>query len=221
MECQRSCVSAGVLGPIPGVIGCMQAAETIKWLISSVTSTPHLIGKQVYYDAYSSEPTLYDLPGKDPLCIACGHSPTIRSMLDTQAFLHQYAQQTSTATPLPWIPDELRISPIDYAMITTPHILLDVRPKTQFSTVAIASPYIINIPNQDMTKDIIAACIADFKATRQDASDALPIYVICNRGNESIRAMKKLLDWGFTAVLNIEGGLEAWRQQVDHSLPNY
>lgn len=221
MECSRSCASAGVLGPVPGLVGCLQANEVIKWIVSSeLKSYPNLIRKQIYFDAYSSEPYLYELPPKDPACLSCGKEKSILSMEDTQNFLNKCLTKMNALSQLPSIPNENRISVTEYASISSPHILLDVRSQAQFSMGAIQCPNIVNIPYKDITQETTHDMIIQYQTT-QSESASVPIYVICKRGNDSVRATRKLLDFGITKVTNIDGGLEAWREGVDPSFPSF
>ena len=99
----RSCSNAGVFGPVPGVIGCLQATEAIKMIVhlgcnnengeksinkssSSSSSSSDggktlrvhpLLGKQLYYDALMGNCSNFDLPPPDPECCLCGENPTI------------------------------------------------------------------------------------------------------------------------------------------------
>lgn len=90
----RSCSNAGVLGPVPGVIGCMQAVEAIKIIITARSHGEHhaagglkpLVGRQVFYDAMNGNATTFNLPEPDPLCKLCGDDPSIKSIGDSQGF---------------------------------------------------------------------------------------------------------------------------------------
>jgi molybdopterin/thiamine biosynthesis adenylyltransferase/rhodanese-related sulfurtransferase len=77
-----SCQEAGVLGVLPGLVGCVQALETIKLLLG--IGRP-LIGRMVYFDTLSMELRLHKLR-RDPSCPVCGEHPTVTELIDYEEF---------------------------------------------------------------------------------------------------------------------------------------
>lgn len=77
-----SCAEAGVLGVLPGLVGCVQALETIKLILG--VGKP-LIGRMVYFDTLSMELRIHKLR-KDPDCPVCGTHPTITELIDYEEF---------------------------------------------------------------------------------------------------------------------------------------
>jgi adenylyltransferase/sulfurtransferase len=77
-----SCQEAGVLGVLPGLVGCVQALETIKLILG--VGKP-LIGRMVYFDTLSMEVRIHKLH-KDPNCPVCGERPTITELIDYEEF---------------------------------------------------------------------------------------------------------------------------------------
>lgn len=77
-----SCAEAGVLGVLPGLVGCVQALETVKLILGA--GRP-LIGRMVYFDTLSMEVRIHKLR-KDPECPICGAHPTIRELIDYEEF---------------------------------------------------------------------------------------------------------------------------------------
>lgn len=77
-----SCAEAGVLGVLPGLIGCIQALETIKLILG--VGRP-LIGRMVYFDTLSMEVRIHKLR-RDPKCPVCGDEPTITQLIDYEEF---------------------------------------------------------------------------------------------------------------------------------------
>ncbi len=77
-----SCAEAGVLGVLPGLVGCVQALETIKLILG--VGKP-LIGRMVYFDTLSMELRIHKLR-QDPNCPACGTHPTITQLIDYEEF---------------------------------------------------------------------------------------------------------------------------------------
>jgi sulfur-carrier protein adenylyltransferase/sulfurtransferase len=77
-----SCAEAGVLGVLPGLVGCVQALETIKLILG--VGRP-LIGRMVYFDTLSMELRIHKLR-KDPNCPVCGAHPTVTTLIDYEEF---------------------------------------------------------------------------------------------------------------------------------------
>ena len=77
-----SCAEAGVLGVLPGLVGCVQALETIKLILGA--GRP-LIGRMIYFDTLSMEVRINRLP-RDPACPICGENPTITKLIDYEEF---------------------------------------------------------------------------------------------------------------------------------------
>ena len=77
-----SCAEAGVLGVLPGLVGCVQALETIKLILGA--GKP-LIGRMVYFDTLSMELRIHKLR-KDPDCPVCGTHPTVTKLIDYEEF---------------------------------------------------------------------------------------------------------------------------------------
>ena len=90
-----SCQEAGVLGVLPGLVGCVQALETIKLLLGS--GKP-LIGRMVYFDTLSMELRIHKLR-KDPNCPMCGEHPTITKLIDYEEFCGLRASGANAAQP--------------------------------------------------------------------------------------------------------------------------
>ena len=85
----RSCSNAGVFGPVPGVIGCMQASETLKVLLARSEQNRNdrlqlLSGRQIYYNASTGQTSQFILQSADPECKLCGSSASIHSIEDSK-----------------------------------------------------------------------------------------------------------------------------------------
>ena len=113
----RSCANAGVLGPVPGLIGCIQAIEVIKLaqllctmstgenssvmkLAASARLQP-LVGRQLYVDATTSSFHEFQLPRRNPDCAVCGNSATIVCIDDTEADLGGAAASVPFTVDIP------------------------------------------------------------------------------------------------------------------------
>ena len=152
MENCRSCANAGILGPVAGLIGCLEAIETLKLLSNTAPSSNKanmvhgIEGKQVFYDAKFGDFHSFELPSRNKNCIVCGDQPSIRTGEDIEQFITNIQCQSQEASdkylggPLP--PD-CEISCRDYLLqyennesdesSSAFHIILDVRSSHQFS----------------------------------------------------------------------------------------
>lgn len=188
-----SCAEAGVLGVLPGIIGSMQAMEAIKILLE--IGNP-LLGKLVHYDALNTEFRNFTLR-KDPECALCGNNPTITELIDYDGFCG--TPNTSSMTEITVI--ELK-EKLDAGF---DEILVDVRTPAEVSAAALDGT--TRIPLQE-----IADRYAEIPTNKT-------IYIHCKAGDRSAKACAFLAAQGITNTVNIKGGIDAWRDLVDPSLP--
>jgi adenylyltransferase/sulfurtransferase len=221
----KACSDAGVLGPVPGLIGILQSMETIK-VLTGVGATMH--NRLLMYDALQCSFFSVKKPAKSPKCPVCGPQATIRTMQDSSANLRDargptgvvddgkivIPQQSATS-----LPDGVEISCAEYAQIRMQglaHVLLDVRVTKQYEMCALDGA--VNIP---------LARIPEELARIEELSDGTkPVYCVCRRGIASKEAARILLDATkesprIHSIYHIEGGLTAWHNQVDSSFPKY
>lgn len=182
-----SCQEAGVLGVLPGIIGSLQAMETLK-LILGIGTPP--LGKLTCYEALDSRFRTLKL-SRDPQCRLCGESPSIHhvSNAETTTASHCDLPQTSmeSITTL-----ELRARLAGNFQ----GLLIDVREPDEYEVAHIEGARLI--PLQTLPSQL----------------DSLPkdreILVHCKLGGRSARAVQFMLEHGFTDVKNVSGGMEAW-----------
>lgn len=161
-EACRSCANAGVLGPVPGLIGCLEATEAIKIILtglhrpgiesSSASRNLSVIkGRQVFYDARQGEFFSFDLPPRNAVCEVCGDVPSITSMTQTKQFLDAFQSTTECAVAgyVGTIPDNHQLSVrafqklLDTQLVAPQSFLiLDVRSAVQFQITHLNSPTI-------------------------------------------------------------------------------
>lgn len=176
--CQR-CSDSGVLGVVPGVIGCFQALEAIK-IASSIGES--LSGKMLILDALSSRIRIVKLRGRSLQCVSCGEHATLSQQkfrtFDYEGFT-QSPMSDKAPQKLSLISDNARISSTEYKKLIDKHeprILLDVRPAHHFQITAI--PEAINVPLSTLADEIslVESCLKDAaNGSDKDAS----LYVVC------------------------------------------
>lgn len=221
--CQR-CADSGVLGVVPGVIGCLQALEAIK--VASLVGEP-LSGRMLLLDALSGRFRNVKLRGRSLQCEACGD----HAGLTRQTFL-DFDYEKFTQTPLSTGPLKLnllssdaRISSREYSEKVTKgeaHVLVDVRPAHHYEIVSL--PNSMNIPLSMLEcrlSEVAAALEKEANRETLNSGSSASLYVICRRGNDSQRAVQLLHQEGFCMAKDIIGGLESWAHNVDPKFPTY
>lgn len=193
-----SCAEAGVVGVLPGIVGSIQALETIKLLLGIGDS---LIGRLVLFDALGltfREMTLT----KDPACPVCGTDPTVRELMDYEAFCG-----TSAEPPPPTGP-EIQVTELATERQGNPNLLIvDVREPQEWEIGHI--------------EGAILAPLGSLPATIRDLDPARDIVTVCHRGIRSMHALRLLEKAGFPRVRSLAGGMDAWSRQIDPSIPRY
>jgi molybdopterin/thiamine biosynthesis adenylyltransferase/rhodanese-related sulfurtransferase/molybdopterin converting factor small subunit len=200
-----SCAEGGVLGVLPGIIGTIQATEAIK-LILGIGNT--LAGRLLLLDALSMEFRTMKLR-RDPACPVCGDHPTVTTLIDYQQFCGipaATAAAASTAT-VPEISVEALKSALDRDQAPW---ILDVREPREFEICRIPGSTLI--PLGELPKRLQEV---------PQGADAPDIVVHCKMGGRSAKAVALLRDHGITNARNLTGGILAWIDRVDPTLPKY
>jgi molybdopterin/thiamine biosynthesis adenylyltransferase/rhodanese-related sulfurtransferase/molybdopterin converting factor small subunit len=197
-----SCAEGGVLGILPGTIGLIQATETVKLILG--IGEP-LIGRLVLYDALAMRFRELKLR-KNPECPVCGDHPTITKLIDYQEFCGIPQHEPA---PAPGV-KEGEISPVEVkAMMDRGDrfLLLDVREPHEFQICRIPGSKLI--PLGELAKHI------------NELDTAVDIVAHCKSGVRSGKAVDFLRKAGFRKVKNMTGGILAWSDKVDPSVPKY
>ena len=197
-----SCAEGGVLGVLPGIIGVMQAIEAIK-LIVGIGEL--LIGRLVHFDALKMKFREFKVR-KDPSCPVCSEKPTITELIDYEQFcgIPQAKAEEEAEPPVPEISVEELKARIDRS---EKFVLLDVRETYEWDIARI--PGAILIPLGDLAS----------RMSELDTADEIVIH--CKVGLRSATAVRVLQKSGFSKLLNVEGGIHAWSERVDPSVPRY
>ncbi|MGA8304825.1 MAG: molybdopterin-synthase adenylyltransferase MoeB [Candidatus Acidiferrales bacterium] len=195
-----SCAEGGVLGVLPGIVGSIQAAETLKLIIGK--GEP-LVGRLLLFDALSMRFRELKLR-KNPDCPVCGTHPTITKLIDYAEFCGVRGEEApAPASTVPEItPRELkaRLDRGDNLLI------LDVREPHEYQICNIGG-YLI--PLGDLSKRV------------NELDSSREIVAHCRSGKRSAEASEFLRQAGFRKVLNLKGGILAWSDEVDPSVPKY
>jgi adenylyltransferase/sulfurtransferase len=191
-----SCAEGGVLGVLPGVIGTMQAIETIKLILG--IGKP-LVGRLMLYDALEQSWRTLKVK-KNPACPVCGDHPTITAPIDYEAFCGLKEKPVST---IPEITVEELKAKLDKK---EKFVLLDVREPHEYEIAKIPGSKLI--PLGDLPKRF------------GELDKGAPLVVHCKMGGRSARAVTFLRQQGFDAT-NVAGGIHDWSERIDPSVPTY
>ena len=203
-----SCAEAGVFGILPGVIGTIQATETIK-LILGVGET--LVGRLLVYDAMRMAFRELRVP-KDPDCPVCGPHPTVRALIDYDEFCGGKAAEEPPAEAAPAAPGHVEpIITVDELKARWDRgdrpFLLDVREVVEHQLVRLEGALLMPL--------------GELIARQHELDPDREIVVYCHHGNRSGRATAYLRHNGFPHARNLRGGIEEWAVRIDPSLPRY
>lgn len=198
-----SCAEGGVLGILPGHVGLIQATETVKLIIGK--GTP-LTGRLLLFDALAMSFRELKLK-KNPECPICGDNPTIHELIDYEAFCG-----IGTEAERVKLEPELEISATELQQQLAAHgngapFVLDVREPHEYD--------ICRIPNSKLVP------LGELQTRIHELDRSQDIVVHCRSGVRSAKAVKFLREAGFEKVRNLKGGILAWSDEVDPSVPKY
>ncbi|HEY4363580.1 MAG TPA: molybdopterin-synthase adenylyltransferase MoeB [Bryobacteraceae bacterium] len=201
-----SCAEGGVLGILPGTIGLVQATEAIKLILG--IGEP-LVGRLMLYDALAMRFRELKLR-RNPECPVCGDHPTIHALID----YHQFCgvPQGTFEAPAEAAPaaNEFEISPVEVKA------KLDRGDKFQFIDVREPHEYqICKIPGTKLIP------LGDLPKRVNELDSAVELVAHCKSGMRSGKAVDFLRQAGFKKVKNMVGGILAWSDKVDPSVPKY
>jgi sulfur-carrier protein adenylyltransferase/sulfurtransferase len=194
-ESVPNCAQAGVLGVLPGIIGMLQAIETIKLIIG--IGDP-LIGRLLHFDALKVHFRELNLR-HDSQCPVCGENPTIFAPIDYDQFCGAREDGTVPA-------------------ISVQELKRKMEASEEFELIDVREPFEFEIARIDGAKLIPLGEIGE---RAEELQHEQPIVVHCHSGRRSAQAVRLLQQRGFTNVYNLEGGIDAWSEYIDHSVPKY
>ena len=194
-----SCAEGGVLGILPGVVGTLQATETTKLILGK--GVP-LVGRLLLFDALNMKFRELKLM-KDPDCPICGRNPTIKSLIDYDAFCGLGRGEAESLSEQ----NEITVTELKRLIDKGGVNLIDVREPHEYEICRIQGSKLIpvsEVPNR----------VNEFSLTDE--------YIFhCHTGVRSAWAVSLLRQLGFKKVKNLKGGIDAWADEVDSSIPRY
>jgi sulfur-carrier protein adenylyltransferase/sulfurtransferase len=195
-----SCAEGGVLGVLPGIVGSIQAMETIKLILGSGES---LAGRLLLFDALSMKFREFKLR-KNPGCPICGEKRTIHELIDYYEFCGVRGEEAPA--PDLQVPE---ITPREFkARLDRGDDLfvLDVREAHEYQ--------ICNLGGHLIPLGELPRRVHELDSSRE-------IVAHCRSGKRSAEAVDFLRKAGFRKILNLKGGILAWSDEVDSAVPKY
>ena len=202
-----SCAEGGVLGVLPGIVGAIQANETIK-LILGGESKP-LINRLLLFDAWNMRFRELKLR-RDPSCPICGEHPTIKELIDYEEFCGLKPQETKTdQAKEEQKMEEITATELKQRLDRGDDIqIIDVREPNEYEIARIPDSTLIPLGQ-------VTNRLGEIDQSRETV-------VHCKMGGRSAKAIEALKRAGYTGrLINLKGGITAWSNEVDPSVPKY
>jgi len=192
-----SCAEGGVLGVLPGIIGSIQAMETIKLVLG--VGEP-LIGRLVLFDALKLQFRELKLE-KDPDCPVCGSHPTVTELIDYEAFCGIGAEPS-----------------YDAAEISAQELQQEWERNSDLLVIDVREPHEYEITH---IEGAVLIPLGELPDRLNELDGHREIVTHCHHGARSLKALEILKAAGFSKVRSLRGGIDAWAVNVDPSLPRY
>lgn len=195
-----SCAEGGVLGVLPGIVGALQAAEVLKLAIG--IGEP-LIGRLLLVDALTMSFRELRI-NRDKACPVCGDNPTIRELIDYEQFCGVRTTGEALDT------DRNAVTPLELKSLLQRGEdiqLIDVREQVEWEICRIPGARLIPLSQ-------LVSRLHEIDQTKK-------VVVYCHSGQRSALAVKLLRDLGLTNIYNLLGGIDAYAEQVDPTIPRY
>lgn len=204
-ELVPNCAEGGVLGILPGIIGVIQATETVKIILGRGRT---LQGRLMLYDALDMSFREMKVR-KNPKCPICGPNKTITALIDYEAFcsggnLADHAKPAAEPAPVREMESKTLHARVSGGESL---VILDVRNPEEIDICRIAGSVVIPLP--ELPK----------RLAELNAGDEIVVH--CKSGRRSLKAIEILQEAGFRNLHNLTGGILAWIEDVDQSLPTY
>lgn len=196
-----SCAEGGVLGVLPGIIGCIQATEILKLALGIGTS---LMGRLLLFNALEMKFRELKLR-RDPQCPVCGQRPTITRLIDYEQFCG--ARPSTKVSSMN--PDEVTVQDMKCAL-DNPTLgirVIDVREPAEHQIARV--------------EGVTLMPLSTFAERFKELDPAQPLYVHCKGGVRSLQATQFLKQQGFKNVKSVQGGILAWATEIDPTVPKY
>ncbi|MBM3877057.1 MAG: molybdopterin-synthase adenylyltransferase MoeB [Verrucomicrobia bacterium] len=196
-----SCAEGGVLGVLPGIIGCIQATEILKLALAKGSS---LVGRLMLFNALDMKFRELKLR-RDPQCPLCGDNPSITKLIDYEQFCGIVPEPATPASN----PDEVTVQEMKRALDDS---------KLGIKVIDVREP------DEQQIAHIVGVPLVPLSQLGQRFTELDPnsqYYIHCKSGIRSLKAVNFLRQQGFKYLKSVKGGIAAWSDEIDHSVPRY
>ena len=195
-----SCAEGGVLGVLPGIIGCIQATEILKLALGKGNL---LVGRLLLFNALDMKFRELKLR-RDPQCPICGDHPTIKELIDYEQFCGIVPEPEPTSNP-----DEVTVQDMKKAL---DNLSLNVK------VIDVREPFEYDIAKVEGVP-LLPLSQLNERFTELDPNQQY--YIHCKVGARSLQALGFLRQQGFKYVKSVKGGITAWSDEIDPNVPKY
>jgi adenylyltransferase/sulfurtransferase len=196
-----SCAEGGVLGVLPGIIGCIQATEILKLALGKGSS---LVNRLLLFNALDMKFREVKLR-RDPQCPLCGEQPTIKELIDYEQFCGIPAEPVNPGAH----PDEVTVHDMKKALSDAALNIkvIDVREPDEYEIARVKGVPLVPLSTLPQ------------KFTELDPNQQY--YIHCKAGVRSMKALLFLREQGFKYLKSVKGGITAWSDEIDPQVPRY
>jgi adenylyltransferase/sulfurtransferase len=195
-----SCAEGGVLGVLPGIIGCIQATEILKLAIGKGNL---LVGRLLLFNALDMKFRELKLR-RDPACPVCGDHPTIKELIDYEVFCGIEPTPVDNGNP-----DEVTVQEMKRALDD---------PKLGIKVIDIREPFEYEIAH---IQNVPLLPMSELQNRFTELDPNTQYYLHCKVGSRSLSALSFLREQGFKYVKSVKGGINAWSDEIDRNVPRY
>jgi adenylyltransferase/sulfurtransferase len=195
-----SCAEGGVLGVLPGIIGCIQATEILKLAIGKGNL---LVGRLLLFNALDMKFRELKLR-RDPACPVCGDHPTIKELIDYEVFCGIEPTPVDNGNP-----DEVTVQEMKKALDD---------PKLGIKVIDVREPFEYEIAR---IEGVPLLPMSELQNRFTELDPNTQYYLLCKVGARSHSAVEFLREQGFKYVKNVKGGTNAWSDEIDRNVPRY
>ncbi|MFN2492249.1 MAG: molybdopterin-synthase adenylyltransferase MoeB [Pyrinomonadaceae bacterium] len=196
-----SCAEGGVLGVLPGIVGAIQANETIKIILGAEDI---LVNRLLLFDAWQMKFRELKLR-KDPACPICGDNPSIEELIDYEEFCGLRAHPQTQTSQL----EEITAAQLKQRLDSERGLqVIDVREPFEYEIARIPGTKLIPL--------------SQVVGRQHEIDPSRETIVHCKAGVRSAKAIEALKQAGFSGrLINLKGGITAWSEEVDPAVPKY
>ena len=196
-----SCAEGGVLGVLPGIIGLIQATEVLKLVVGMGNS---LLNRLLLYDALEMKFRELKLR-RDPHCPVCGEHPSITQLIDYEGFCGIPDQSKSDSMH----PDEVTVQDLKAALDNPKRdiYVIDVREPDEYRIAHIEGAELLPL--------------SQLGQRFRELNPERAYYLHCKLGGRSMKALEFLRQQGFKNLKSVKGGITAWSNEIDPTVPKY